>query len=55
MSDDVCKTARLPTGALPLTEVEIRGRDEKMMVRPVKDPAALAKLLDSRIDAGAVV
>jgi adenylate cyclase len=53
VSDDVCKTARLPAAALPLTEVEIRGRDEKMMVRPVKDPAVLAKLLDSRIDAGA--
>ena len=55
VSDAVCQTAKLPVEALPLTEVEIRGRDEKMMVRPVKDPAELAKLLESRVDAGAAV
>ena len=54
-SDDVCKLAGLKDDALPRTEVEIRGRDEKMLVRPVKDPAALAKLFESRIDAGAPV
>ena len=54
-SDDVCKTAGLKDDALPRSEVEIRGRDEKMMVRPVKDPAGLAKLFELRIDAGAPV
>ena len=48
VSEDVCKTAGLPADALARTEVEIRGRDEKMMVCSVTDPAVLASLLDRR-------
>ena len=46
VSEDVCRTAGLSAGALPRSEVEIRGRDEKMMVCTATDPAVLAGLLD---------
>jgi adenylate cyclase len=55
VSEAVCQTAGLAADTLPLIEVEIRGRDEAMMVRAVKDPAALARYFESRVDAGAPV
>ena len=46
VSEDVCRTAGLSADAPPRTEVEIRGRDEKMMVCTATDPAILASLFD---------
>jgi adenylate cyclase len=46
MSDEVCKTAGIDAGALPRTEVTIRGRKESMMVRTVADATVLPNLLD---------
>src|SRR5665213_2772429 len=50
VSEDVCKTAGLVAGSLPCTEVEIRGRDEKMMVCMATDPAVLAGLMNTRLE-----
>jgi adenylate cyclase len=47
-SQDVCATAGLAAASLPCTQVEIRGRDEKMMVCTVQDPAVLAGLLAAK-------
>jgi len=46
VSEEVCTTASLPTGALTRTEVAIRGRDEPMTVRTATDPTLLAGLVD---------
>jgi len=48
VSEEVCRTAGLADLVLPQTEVEIRGRDEKMVVRAVEDPTVFAALLDSQ-------
>ncbi len=45
VSEEVGKTAGLGPDALPCTEVEIRGRDEKLMVCTVADPAVLGGLM----------
>jgi len=50
LSDVVLKTARLHPGALPISEVTIRGRADPVVVRTVVDAAMLASVLDS--DAG---
>ena len=46
VSEDVCKTAGIPSDALTRTEVAIRGHDETMIVRTAADPTVLASLLD---------
>jgi adenylate cyclase len=51
VSDEVCKTAGIASGALARTEVEIRGHDEKIIVRTAEDPTVLASLLDPQADA----
>ncbi|HMK67168.1 MAG TPA: adenylate/guanylate cyclase domain-containing protein, partial [Stellaceae bacterium] len=45
LSDEVREKAGLTVSALPVVEVEIRGRDGPMLVRKVDDPAVLAGLL----------
>ncbi len=51
VSDDVCKTAGIASDALARTEVEIRGHDEKIIVRTAEDPTVLTSLLDRQADA----
>jgi adenylate cyclase len=46
VSEEVCKTAGIPSDALTRTDVTIRGHDEPMTVRTAKDPTVLASLLD---------
>ena len=46
VSEEVCKTAGIPSDALTRTEVAIRGRDETMTVRTAADPTVLVSLLD---------
>jgi len=48
MSEEVCKTAGIPSDALTRTNVAIRGHDEPMTVRTAEDPTVLASLLESR-------
>ena len=45
LSDEVRERAGLAAGALPGTRVELRGRDEPLLVRTVTDAAALSGLL----------
>jgi adenylate cyclase len=49
MSEEVCKTAGIPSDALTRTDVAIRGHDEPMTVRTAEDPTVLASLLESRV------
>jgi adenylate cyclase len=46
ISEEVCRLAGIPVGALTLTEVEIRGHEKPMSVRTLDDPTVLAGLLD---------
>ena len=48
VSEEVCKTAGIPSDALTRTDVAIRGHDEPMTVRTAEDPTVLASLLKSR-------
>ena len=48
VSEEVCKTAGIPSDALTRTDVAIRGHDEPMTVRTAEDPTVLASLLESR-------
>ena len=48
VSEEVCKTAGIPSDALTRTDVAIRGHDEPMMVRTAEDPTVLASLLESQ-------
>lgn len=45
VSDEVCQAAGLPSDALTRTQVDVRGRDESIMVRSAEDPAVFAQLL----------
>jgi adenylate cyclase len=45
ISEEVCKTAGLPSEPLPAQEVEIRGRAEPMQVRTVSDTKLLTALI----------
>jgi adenylate cyclase len=47
ISEEVCKLAGIPAGALARTEVEIRGHEKQMSVRTTEDPTVLAGLLDT--------
>jgi adenylate cyclase len=47
VSEEVCATAGIAPDALARAQVEIRGRDEPMIVRAVADPTVLASLLDA--------
>lgn len=53
VSDEVRATAGVPAGALPQHDVEIRGRNEPMIVRTVADTRTLATLLDEERSAAA--
>jgi adenylate cyclase len=53
VSDAVCTTAGIAVDALPRREVDIRGRDEPMLVRAVTDPGRLIELLDTAQHAAA--
>jgi adenylate cyclase len=46
VSEEVCKSAGVPSDALKRTDVAIRGHDEPMTVRIAEDPTVLAGLLD---------
>jgi adenylate cyclase len=48
VSEEVCKTAGIPSDALTRTDVAIRGHDEPMTVRTAEDPTVLASLLESQ-------
>jgi adenylate cyclase len=48
VSEEVCKTAGIPSDALTRTNVAIRGHEEPMTVRTAEDPTVLASLLESR-------
>ena len=48
ISDEVRATAGLPADALPQQEVEIRGRNEPMIVRSVADARTLSTLVDAK-------
>jgi len=50
VSEEVCKTANIPSDALTRTEVAIRGHDEPMTVRTATDPTVLTSLLDPQAD-----
>jgi adenylate cyclase len=47
VSEMVFATAGIPADALARTEVEIRGREEPMIVRTVTDPSVLASLIET--------
>jgi len=53
ISEEVCRLAGIPAGALTLTEVEIRGHEKPMSVRTTDDPTVLAGLLDPQHAAAA--
>jgi adenylate cyclase len=53
VSDEVRVTAGLPADALPQQQVEIRGRNEPMIVRTVTDAATLAALVGGEQSAAA--
>ena len=55
VSEEVCKTASVAADALPRSEVEIRGRDEKIMVCTVTDPAVLEGLIQRKTAAAAAI
>jgi adenylate cyclase len=46
LSEEVCKTAGINSGALTREDVEIRGKVERMTVYAVNDPTVLTGLLD---------
>jgi len=46
VSEEVCKTAGIPADALPRTQVEIRGRDQPIVVHMASDPTVLSGLLE---------
>jgi len=48
VSDAVCATAGIAADTLARTQIDIRGRDEPMVVRTVTDPAELARLLETK-------
>ena len=48
ISDEVRATAGLSADALPQQEVEIRGRNEPMIVRSVADAKELSALVDEK-------
>jgi adenylate cyclase len=53
VSDEVRVTAGLAADALPQQQVEIRGRNEPMIVRTVTDAATLAALVGDEQSAAA--
>jgi adenylate cyclase len=53
ISEEVCRLAGIPAGALTLTEVEIRGHEKPMSVRTLDDPTVLAGLLEPQHAAAA--
>jgi adenylate cyclase len=53
ISEEVCRLAGIPVGALTLTEVEIRGHEKPMSVRTLDDPTVLAGLLEPQHAAAA--
>jgi adenylate cyclase len=53
VSDEVRVTAGLAADALPQQQVEIRGRNEPMIVRTVNDAATLAALVGGEHSAAA--
>jgi adenylate cyclase len=53
VSEEVCETAGIPVDALTRTQVAIRGHDQPMTVRTVKDPTVLASLLAPPAEASA--
>ena len=53
VSDEVRANAGLPADALPQHDVEIRGRNEPMMVRTVSDARTLLALLNEEQSAAA--
>jgi adenylate cyclase len=48
VSDEVRATAGLAADALPQHEVEIRGRNELMIVRPIADARTLLALVNEQ-------
>lgn len=53
ISEEVCRLAGIPAGALTRTEVEIRGHEKPMSVRTLDDPTVLAGLLEPQHAAAA--